>query len=221
MELTPGNSADQLPPRRSVINDLRRLIGNRDFLWLILPNILRGFGGAMIGIFSVLVIRDGILREETASLITAATYIGTLLSCFAYVFCVKRLGIPKTCLWGGILFCLVSLSLIGGSTVCVVLYTGAYIGYNMVCCAIPDLIYRSIGADLISIFQTWRLALTQLGLVMASALYSAMIASADGFWLILIGAAGYLACAVCYYCYFRSRCDVAATANDDNAGCCT
>lgn len=200
-----ASSAARPMGRWSIIDDLRRLAGNREFRCLLVPNILRGFGGAMIGIYAVLVIRAGILQEETASLLTAAMYIGTLLSCFAYVFCVKRFGIPQTCLFGGILFCLVCFSLIGGSTVCVILYTAAYIGYNIVCCAIPDLIYQSVSSDLISIFQTWRLAMTQLGLVAASALYGAMVESFSGVWLVLIGCAGYLVCAVWYFGYFKNH----------------
>jgi len=199
-----GSASSDLPKEKwSVINDLRRLLKNKEFRYLMIPNILRGFGESLIGIFAVIAIRESILSEETASLITAGTYIGTLLSCFAYVFCVKYIGIGKTCLCGGILFALVCLSLSGGSLVCIILYAVAYIGYNMVCCAIPDLIYRSVSSDLISIFQTWRLALTQLGLVLASAIYGFMIEAYDGFWLILIGCICYLVCALCYFCYFR------------------
>lgn len=190
---------------QTFFDDLRRLISNREFRDLLLPNILRGFGGALINMFAVLAFRDGILREETASLITAATYIGTLLSCFAYVFCVKHIGIPKTCLFGGVLFCLICFSLSGGSIPCVVLYAIAYIGYNMVCCAIPDLIYRSVPYDLISIFQTWRLAMTQLGVVLASAVYSLMVACVEGYLLLLIGTVGYVLCAFGYYFYFRKH----------------
>ena len=141
-------------------------------------------------------------------MITVATYVGTLLSCFVYVFLVKHVGIPKTCLCGGVLFCLVCLSLIGNSIVCITLYTLAYIGYNIVCCAIPDLIYRSVDSDLISIFQTWRLAMTQLGLVIASAIFGIMIEGVDGFWLIVIGCAGYLACTIGYFCYFIKHRDI-------------
>jgi len=187
---------------RSVITDFLRLLKSRDFRRLMLPNILRGFGDSLIGIFAVLAIRASILREENAALVTAGMYIGTLLSCFGYVFCVKRIGVPKTCICGGLLFCLVCTSLSGGSMGCVILYAIAYIGYNMVGCAIPDLIYKSISSDLISIFHTWRLALTQLGIVLASALYGIMIESFDGIWLLLIGSVGYLACAIGYCLHF-------------------
>ena len=72
----------------------------------------------------------------------------------------------------------------------------------MVGCAIPDLIYKNIPSDLISIFHTWRRALTQLGIVLASALYGIMIETFDGIWLLLIGSIGYLACAIGYCGHF-------------------
>lgn len=189
----------------SMIADLRRLLHNRIFMKLLLPNILRGFGTGLISIFPVIILREQILTEQSASLLTAGTYIGTLLSCFAYVFCVKKIGVPKTCLFGGILFCLICLTLSGETMFCMVLYTLAYAGFNIVCCAIPDLIYRSIASDLISIFQTWRLAMTQLGIVLASALFGLLVEATTGIWIVLIGVICYLICAGCYYLNFKNN----------------
>lgn len=189
----------------SMIADLRRLLHNRLFMRLLLPNILRGFGTGLISIFPVVVLREQILSEQSASLLTAGTYIGTLFSCFAYVFCVKRLGVPKTCLLGGVLFSIICLTLFGGTTFCLVLYTLAYVGFNIVCCAVPDLIYRSVGSDLISIFQTWRLTMTQLGVVLASALFGLLIEWTAGILIVLIGVICYLICAGCYYLDFKNN----------------
>jgi len=191
----------------SVVDDLLRLIRNKDFRWLLVPNILRGAGNAMISIFALLVIQAGILNEENVSLITAATSIASIISCFAYVFCVKHFNIPKTCLIGGILFCFFCLTHTRGSIMCVLMYAIAYIGYNMVSCAIPNMIYRSVSSDLISIFQSWRLALSQLGQVLALALFGMMMETVDGFWIILLTCIVYLAFTVWYYCYFRKHPD--------------
>lgn len=189
----------------TMITDLRRLQQNSLFMKLLLPNILRGFGTGLISIFPVIVLREQILTEQSASLLTAGTYIGTLLSCFAYVFWVKRIGIPKTCLLGGMLFSIICLTLFVQTTFCMVLYTLAYVGFNIVCCAVPDLIYRSVHSDLISIFQTWRLTMTQLGVVMASALFGLLIEWTAGIWIVLIGVVCYLICAGSYYLNFGNH----------------
>lgn len=191
--------------RQWILDDLRLLVKNNTFIQLLLPNIIRGFGDAMIGIYSVLVIQRGLLYEGNVSLITAAMNIGTLLSCFVYVFCVKHFGISKTCMGGGILFCVICLTFTGNSAACVVLFSISYIGYNMVCCAIPNFIYQSISSKLISIFQVWRLALSQLGLVLASVLYSTLIETVDSFWIVFMGAIAYLFCSTSYYRYFKKR----------------
>ncbi len=179
------------------------LWNHKTFRALLLPNILRGFGAGLISMYSVFVISEGIFTEETVSLITAALNIGTLLSCFMYVWAVRKIGIPMTGLLGCAVFVLLCFSVLGSPMVCLVLYTVAYIGYNVVCCAIPDMIYRSVGSDIISLFHTWRLAMTQLGLTAATALYSVLIAHVPIIWILVIGTAAFMLCGVGYYLYYK------------------
>lgn len=187
----------------SVFAGVAALWKHKAFRALLLPNILRGFGAGLISMYSVFVISEGIFTEETVSLTTAALNIGTLLSCFIYVWAVRKIGIPMTGLLGCTVFVLLCFSVLGSPMVCLILYTAAYVGYNMVCCAIPDMIYRSVGSDIISLFQTWRLAMTQLGLTVSTALYSILIEQISVIWILVIGTAAFLLCGVGYYLYYK------------------
>ena len=193
------------PKKYTLVSGVAALWKNDIFRSLLRPNILRGFGAGIISMYSVFVISAGIFSEETVSLTTAAMNIGTLISCFVYVRAVRKVGIPMMCLIGSALFGLICFSVIGSSVVCLVIYTIAYIGYNVVCCAIPDLIYRSVGAEIISLFQTWRLAMTQLGLSLATALYGLLVERIPVVLIIVLGTAAFLFCGIAYYRYYRNR----------------
>ena len=185
------------------INDLNMLLHNKDFLSLIVPNILRGFGGGIIALIAVIVIKEFGVTEGEATIITSVTGIATLLSSVIYVYMARHLGTPLSCLIGGILFGTICISMTGSYIQFLVIYCIAYIGYNIVGSAIPNMVYQSVDQSIISPFHTWRMALTSLGSAAITPVYGYLINVLPGYQLAMISFLSLLLCTAGYYGYYR------------------
>ena len=94
------------------------------------------------------------LSGSDVPLITTLTYLGTLGSCLIYAFIAKKLGPALSCLIGSLIFSVLSLSFCSSKPVFFAIYLIAYTGYNIVCCAIPEMVYNIAPAEIICSFHT-------------------------------------------------------------------
>jgi Na+/melibiose symporter-like transporter len=83
------------------------------------------------------------------------------------------------------------------------LFLVAYTGYNIVCCAIPDMVYRMVPADTVAAFHTWRMAFTTLGSVISTAVIGMISVFVPGYCILAGGAAAILICSAWYYFYYK------------------
>ncbi|MBE6570417.1 MAG: MFS transporter [Ruminococcaceae bacterium] len=196
-------SAEKLHMQFNPIRDFIRLMQNRDFRYMLLPNLVRGFGAGMVSMLAIIAMRGLHMSDADVSWITSCTYLGTLLSCFAYTFLVKRMGVPWTGLIGSLVFGLMCFSMMGGTLWFLVVYTIAYIGYNVVCNAVPDMVYQSVSQDIISSFHTWRLALTTLGTAISTSLFGILLDKTEAYVLVVIGCVGIVLCSLGHYLFYR------------------
>ncbi len=206
--LKPLQSPTELPHTKLAINpveDLKKLLRHRDFRFLLLPNFVRGLGLGVISLAALIAVRGVDMTEGNTPMITSAANIGTMLSSFVYVFLVKKLGVPKTALLGSLIFGVVSFATIGGTTMFLVLYCIGYIGYNIVSNALPDMVYRTTDPSIISSFHTWRLAVSNVGTVVAAALYGWILDKVPAFVLLVLAFLGTLGCTGGYYLCYRKR----------------
>ena len=187
------------------VNDLRRLLSHRDFRFLLIPNLARGFANGAMPLIAVIAMRLGTLNEGNAAMLTAAAQIGTLLSCVIYNQMVGKLGLPRTVLIGGVLMLFLPLCALGGTGWFLILYAIAYIGYYIISMAIPNMMYRAISDDIISIYNTWRLTLNTVGSVVSTVLFGFLLEIAAPIWLLCLGFVGYMICAVGHYLCYRNK----------------
>ena len=192
-------------PRLNPVKDVLRLLSNRDFRLLFIPNILRGFGSGMLSIISLIAIRGFSMEDGDVPLITAAANVGVFLSSFLYIILVKRLGIPWTGLVGGILFCLICFSSFGNATTFLAFYTLAQVGLHLLGNAIPNMIYCSIEPGIISQFQTWRMILLSLGSAIGTPVYAALLDKVPVIVLFLISAVAIFLSVLGYYLLYRGK----------------
>lgn len=193
-------------PGSRLFGQLKILFANRDFRILLLPNFLRGFGAALISLAAVLAVKTAGFKEEECAVISTLASAGMLVSCAVYLPLIGKFGRALTALFGAAAFCLIIPAFLSGSrAVFIVLYGIAYVGYNVTCNAVPDLIYRHISPELISPFQTWRLALLTLGTTAGTSLFGFMLTRVPAPVILCTGAAGYLVCGTAYFVYYRKK----------------
>lgn len=199
--LYPVKNTDK---KKQLFGQFKVLFSNRDFRILLLPNFLRGFGAALISLAAVLAVKTAGFREEECAVISSLASAGMLISCAVYLPMIRKCGRALTAFLGAAVFSLVIPAFLFESRpVFIVLYGIAYVGYNVTCNAIPDLIYRHISADLISPFQTWRIAILTLGTTAGTSLFGFMLARVSPVIILFIGVFGYFVCGTAYYIFYR------------------
>lgn len=199
--LYPVKTTDE---KKRLFGQLKVLFSNRDFRILLMPNFLRGLGAALISLSAVLAVKAAGFKEEECAVISSLTSAGMLISCAIYLPTIRKCGRALTAFLGAAAFCLVIPAFLSNNrTVFIVLYGIAYVGYNVTCNAIPDLIYRHISPEIISPFQTWRLALLTLGTTAGTSLFGFMLARVSPVIILFIGVFGYFVCGTAYYIYYR------------------
>lgn len=184
---------------------LKSLFADRSFRALFLPNLIRGIGMAMVPMITLIAVNAGTLNETDGATVTAVTYFATLISCLGYVWLARRIGVTRLCILGSILFCAVIPALTGGKTVFYICYIISYAGYYIVNCAVPDIVYKNVDTGLMSIFHTWRLALSTIGTTAATAVMGGLIGVVSPVWLFVAGTLSNVVCALAYYAVFKEN----------------
>lgn len=195
-----GNSLIRSDPLTSI----RRLMKNACFRALIVPNFIRGIGAGVIAMITVVAIKSVGLEENDVPLVTTTTYIGMLASCLIYIYSAKRLGAPLSGLIGGAAFLTLSFSMTGSKYIFLAVYTFAYTGYNIVCCAIPDMVFQSVRPDIMGAFNTWRMIMTTLGTALSTALIGYLLEYIPADVITSAGSLAVFVCSLWYYLYYHS-----------------
>jgi len=192
----------------NLLKTAREVVSDRDFKKMLLPNFIRGIGMGVMAILPVLASASLDMNASELSLITVCTYISTLLGCVVYGFLSKKWGAPMAAFLGSVLFCLLIPAFGGGSMRFYVLYSVSYIGYNIVCYCIPEIIFRSTKTEKVSAIQTWRMLVTTLGTTLSSALMGQLMGKIPTWTILLIGAAATLFCSGAYFVYYRRKTEI-------------
>jgi len=206
--LPAAEQAEKEPKQKISVNpihDMRMLLKNRDFLAMLIPNFIRGFGSSVVSLIALIAVRDLSMAEGDIPLITSVASIGTLLSSFLYIFLTKHFGTPITGLIGSLLFGTICFSTMWGVPQFLVIYGIASIGNIILANAIPNMVYQTVDPSIISPFHTWRLALGSLGTAISTPIYGAFIGVVPGYILLLAGTLFTFLCAFGYYIYYRKR----------------
>lgn len=181
---------------------VKALMKNRQFRILIIPNLLRGIGMAVVPMITLVAVNAGVIGETDGAAVTVCTYAATLVSCVLYAYLAPRLKASRLLIAGALLFCALVPCLAGGKIPFFICYTAAYIGYYAVSCAIPDLVYRNAPTEIMSVFHTWRLALSTVGTTAATAVFGRLIGKVPSVWLIAAGCVTHIFCAAVYYAVY-------------------
>lgn len=187
------------------LKDFIKLLHNHDFRYLVIPNLARGFGAGIMPLITVIALRESILTEENAAMLTSAAQIGTLLSCLVYTFLVQKLGLAITSLIGGAMMCLLPITVFGGTVWFLVVYSIVYIGFYIISMVIPNMMYRAVDQSMISIYNTWRLTLNTIGTIFSTMLFGFLIEYISAFWLLTLGTAGFIVCSLGHYLCYRKK----------------
>ena len=192
--------------KNRLFGQLNVLFSDRDFRILLLPNFLRGFGAALISLAAVLAVKTAGFKEEECAVISSLASAGMLISCAVYMPLIKKCGRALTAFLGAAAFSLIIPAFLSGcKTAFIILYGIAYVGYNVTCNAIPDLIYIHVSPELVSPFQTWRLALLTLGTIAGTSLFGFMLTRVSPVLILIAGVSGYLICGTAYFVYYRNK----------------
>lgn len=191
-------------------NDILRLLHDKEFMFLFIPNIVRGFCAGIYTLIPTLAIGSGCFTEVNVMLITGTGQAAVFISCLFYAWVGKRFGtrsmtVPLLGLGAGVLG-LMLIPVMKLSTIpFLCCYFIAYCGFNIVSYAIPDMVYKSVSADIISPFHTWRMGLTTLGNVIATYAVGIFAERISATVFMVIAAASMLFCCLGYYLWFKKN----------------
>jgi len=205
LKLVHPGASDNMRIHFNPIDDFKILFSDSDFRALFFPNLIRGFGTGITALIAIIAIRSLQMPDGDVSLITAAANIGTILSSFLYVFFVKRIGIPKTGLVGALIWGVSCLCLLRGTAAFLILYCIAFVGKIIFDNALPDMIYQTVDAKIISPFHTWRLAITALGTAASTPIYAVLLDTVPTTLLFVFSSLCFILCALGYYIRYRKR----------------
>ena len=198
-----------MPENRSVqkttSGSLKALFADRSFRLLVIPNLIRGIGMAVVPMMTLLAVDADVLKETDGATVTVCTYLATLLSGMTYVYLSRKIGVKRLCLFGALLFCAVIPSFAGSKIWFYVCYTVSYTGYYIVNCAVPDFVYKNVNQNMMSIFHTWRLAFSTIGTTIATTVIGKLIGTVSPVWILCIGGVSNVLCAIAYYSVFRAN----------------
>ncbi len=192
------------------LNDIRNLLHNKEFMFLAIPNIIRGFSAGIYTLIPTLAISSGCFTEINVMLITGTGQAAVFVSCLFYAWIGKKYGtrsmtVPLLGLVAGVL----GLALIPVMKLSVIpflcCYFVAYGGFNIMSYAVPDMVYKSVDSDIISPFHTWRMGLTTLGNVVATYAIGLFAESISATVFMIIGAVSMLFCCFGYYLWFKKN----------------
>ena len=198
------NGTEKTDKKKTPAN-LRSLFADRSFRILFLPNLIRGVGMAVVPMITLLAVNADVIRETDGAAVTVFTYFATLVSCIAYAYLARRIGVTRLCALGALLFCAIVPAFSATKTVFYICYTISYAGYYIINNAVPDMVYRNVDTNLMSIFHTWRLALSTIGTTVATAVMGRLVGVISPVWFLVIGAAAHIVCAAAYYTVFNEN----------------
>ena len=194
----------ELSEARKPENSVREVFRRREFRRLIAANFIRGFGAGMLALLPVLAVRYAGFTEEKTVLLSSVTNAATFTSCAVYAFLrKKRMKASTLALAGAGLFVLLCAAFQGSVPIFLAFLFPAYAGYNIVCYAIPDIVYLHVEERIISAYNTWRMIFTTFGTICSSMLVGVLIDLVDGRILVAVGCASILFCCISYFRVFR------------------
>lgn len=191
--------------KEEVTGNLRTLFKNKEFKILLIPNFVRGIGMAVVPMITLLAVNAEVIKETDGATVTVFTYLATLISCLAYASLARKIGVTRLCALGALLFCAIVPAFMNGKALFYVCYSVAYAGYYIINNAVPDMVYKNINTNLMSIFHTWRLALSTIGTTVATAVIGKLIGSVAPIWILLAGAVAHIVCAAAYFAVFNKN----------------
>ncbi len=182
------------------------VLKDRRFLWMIIPNFIRGIGAGIVSILPIIAASALSMSGSEISRIAVFTYIATPIGCLLYDFLSRRIGPAGTVVIGGVLFSSFALVFWNGLSWFYAVYCIAYIGYTVVCYVIPEIIFKNTDAHRISTFQSLRMVLTTLGTTLSAAFFGNLIGTISPTVFSITATVAILFCSVCYwFCYHKSK----------------
>lgn len=185
--------------------NVRTLFADRSFRLLLMPNLIRGIGMAVVPLITLLAVNAKAIAETDGATVTVFTYLATLLSCAAYAYLARRIGPARLCVLGALLFCAIVPAFFGGKAVFYFCYTVSYAGYYIVNNSIPDIVYRNVDRNMMSIFHTWRLAFSTVGTAAATAVIGKLVGVVSPVIILTVGVLSNVICAAAYYAVFERK----------------
>lgn len=211
LDLLPGSEKDIPQSERksllkTAVSGISDVFRDGDFRRMIIPNFTRGLGAGILSMIPLLAVRCEAVAEENTSLIVGITNASVFLSCAVYA-ALRKVHMKASVLnfAGSLLFILIIPSLTGGFAAFAVFYFIAYAGYNVVSYAIPDIVYNTVSEDIISAYNTWRMAFTTFGIVISTAVIGAVMSLTSGMVIAAVSAVLMLITCAAYLKNYRKR----------------
>ena len=211
LDLLPGSEqaipeSERKSLLKTAVSGVADVFKDTDFRKMIFPNFARGLGAGILSMIPLLAVRCGALAEENTSLIVGITNAAVFLSCAVYA-ALRQIHMKASALnfIGALMFALIIPSLSGSFIVFAVFYFLAYCGYNLVSYAIPDIIYNTVSENIISAYNTWRMAFTTFGIVVSTAVIGVVMSVTEGTVIAAASAVLMLFTCAAYLKNYRSR----------------
>ncbi len=184
--------------KQGMLAGFRELWNTPSFRRLMIPNFLRGIHVGMLSVATVIAVSCG-FSAETAGQIVTVTFIGNISGSFLYMIASRYINSRKLCLLGSLIICVGIFMPFCTDTLFLAVYFITMIGKYIIDYAVPSRVYVIIPAEIACRYQTWRMIITTVGIVLSSAVSGIFIEYISVFGFIVIASVCQLICGICYH----------------------
>jgi len=147
----PEQYAAEKKPKVSV----RKVLLSKQFLYLLIPNCLRGINYGIFGSMTLIAIASGLTHAEAARM-SVMSSLSVIISYFLYFVLTKYLKPAKTGLIGSLLLCVCFFQTAGSANWFLALYCISYIGKSLMDNDIAVLVMHFVDAEIAGVYNAWR-----------------------------------------------------------------
>lgn len=174
----------------------------KPFLYLIVPNILRGFSLGMINIIVTVGYFVGLIDSFSSSILIVITNVITVLGCFAYSRSVNKIKEKNLLLFSSIaVTVLMPLIVIGNTVTFLIFYAFAFFFVIIINYGVPVTVTKICNEKVMGQYSAGRMLLNTLGTSLAGFLCVPMIELFGAFLTMLICGVFQLLSGLGYYFY--------------------
>lgn len=163
---------------------VRKVLLSKQFLYLLVPNCLRGINYGIFASMTLIAIASGLTHAEAARM-SVMSSMGYIIASLLYFFMSKYLKPARTGLIGSLAMCVCFFQTMGGTNWFLALYFISYIGKCLMDNDIVVLVMHFVDSEIAGVYNAWRNLLGSAVCALTVFLVGLVVDSINPLWLLI------------------------------------